>query len=614
MFIDGLDEFKDPHDTLDSLVDHLNLLQDLGNIKVCVSSRPELELVNRFQGLKQLRFQDLNYNDIKSFVHQSFVKTNLSEHDRTKLVNEVVWRAEGVFLWASLVTRSLVQGSKAYDDRDIMQARLNSLPRDMNKLFEQMLSDVDDVYWESLALYVQLMMLSIRDSQLEAITRIPIIAMLQLKKPINSYEEFANECERKVTQIESRTSGLLQVYKHRFYMHGRDWWDRATEPRFVNDQPCFKAHFTPKVQRLSRRRCGKNDPYPVMLDYEQKYMGWIHRSAFEFFTVLDEKSAVLYKSSLRREELLGRISDGLISYIEAAPKFDYPPRSMCNFSTPCVAAVSLWHDDNPAISSALLDKLYSTHLQLDPDEFDSSAIIVDIDSEIHAGEIIFWIECAFANLWSYILSRISHILKETTSDSVIVNLLASLMTQAAGFDITDIDSFTRLVVSLAEIVLQRMTKAYQVGDAMQTSGSTCFRRIIPLKGLLGREVCFDRASWREPVSGGSTTIMAGLVYILHLYIGVKWNASPRPELPGFLITLMEVTDLYAAPPLNLQKIHVQISAKDWTKFSDRSTTKGTIGNYVSAASLDRPIRIMCTPSNTTARISDGSHGAAELSP
>lgn len=625
MFIDGLDEFKDPHDTLDSLVDHLNCLQDLGKVKVCVSSRPELTLVNRFKGLKQLRLQDLNYDDIKKFVHQSFVKTNLSKHYRNELVNDVVLRAEGVFLWASLVTQSLVQGSKAHDDPEIMQARLHSLPRDMNKLFEQMLSDVDDVYRESLALYVQLMMLrdSIEDAQIALLaTSIPIIAMLQLKKPINSYKEFANECERKVTQIETRSSGLLQVYRHSFYVDVLKGRPPNLGLKFVNDQPCFNPRFTPKSEQLNRRRCGSSEPYHLMLNYEQKFMGWIHRSAFEFFAVLDKKSATLYKSSLSREELLRRISEGLTSYAGAAPTIRGPRVVRFDFVT-VVKTISVWHDDNPALASALLDKLHATCLQLDPSELSARGryVVADPDAKRYFGEILFWTECAYGNLWSYALSRVGHSLKETTSGSAIINLLVGCMHQAYRYNTTDADSFARLINSLADIVARQIAKAYEVGNTTRTPRLMRTSRAGPLfisslKTTSGKISSFncECTLWREPVSGGSMTIMTGLIYILDLYVRLDWKTSPKPELPRSLIVVMDITDLYVALNLRPSKIRVQISAKDFTKFFDRSISKDTLGSYISASSLDKPVRIMCTPSNKVAQIPDGPPGGAKKPP
>ncbi|GAW26465.1 putative vegetative incompatibility protein HET-E-1 [Rosellinia necatrix] len=140
IFIDGLDEYMDGNGTLSGLVDDLNNLQKLGNIKLCVSSRPELELVSRLKGLKQLCLHNLNRGDIQEFVQQSFEKTPLSTGDRSYFTEEVVKRADGVFLWASFVALDLVKGANAFDSRTIMEERLASLPQDMDKLFENMLS------------------------------------------------------------------------------------------------------------------------------------------------------------------------------------------------------------------------------------------------------------------------------------------------------------------------------------------------------------------------------------------------------------------------------------------------------------------------------------------
>lgn len=69
-----------------------------------------------------------------------------------------------------------------------------------------------------------------------------------------------------------------------------------------------------------------------------------------------------------------------------------------------------------------------------------------------------------------------------------------------------------------------------------------------------------------------------------------------------LIAMMEFTDLYVGPELKLSTIHVQISAKDWFRYFDRSIEEGTLKSCMSAASLDKPVRIMCVPSDATDRI------------
>ncbi|RWA04733.1 hypothetical protein EKO27_g10368 [Xylaria grammica] len=278
IFIDGLDEFTDSYDHLVDLIEN------------CKSFTA----------------------DIEKFVNQSLEKTKLSDDYRVRLSRDVVRRAEGVFLWASLVTQSLIKGSKAGDSVEIMQRRLDSLPRDMHQLFEQMLSNIDPVYRrESLPFYIELMKLSTEIYEVGPIAHIAMITIAQLDTQINGYEEFVNQCERTQTQIATQSAGLLEVHTRRPKIEGE--WERASI-KHVGNLP----RFTPGARGINRGRCPEDEPYSIVLDYEARHMKWIHRSAFEFVSNLPNTNP-LFQLSVSREELLQQIGNSYIGYIIDAP-------------------------------------------------------------------------------------------------------------------------------------------------------------------------------------------------------------------------------------------------------------------------------------------------------
>ncbi|KAI1275444.1 hypothetical protein F5Y07DRAFT_389906 [Xylaria sp. FL0933] len=366
IFIDGMDEYTGPYD---DLVDHIDKLRAFGNVKMCISSRPELELVNWFRDSKQLRLQDLNYDDIRNFVEESLAKVQLNKYLRASLVWDIVKRAEGVFLWASLVTQSLVKGSKLGDSEEMMQERLDSLPQDMNQLFERILSDVDPVHRKSLAFYVQIMNLETRymhriDRPRIVRIAIPIILTAQLNKPINSYVEFARACERTEIQITTRSAGLLEIDDS----VSKPLWRRCswTIARFKHLSN--QLGFMPDSKTLNRRICLENEPYPFMLDYEDRYMKWIHRSAFEFLS--NPNQSPIFKSSWSDEQLLQHIGNSWINYIIDAPAFigDFPQTvssdtafSMRSRLRKLSTFIGEWYDDYPTLASTLLDSLCSVY-------------------------------------------------------------------------------------------------------------------------------------------------------------------------------------------------------------------------------------------------------------
>ncbi|KAI0379420.1 hypothetical protein F5Y04DRAFT_290297 [Hypomontagnella monticulosa] len=157
-FIDGLDEYEDDR------IELCSILQDLSrspNIKICLSSRPWVEFEDSFgtNPVKKLYMHDLTQDDIRGFVNDQLVAhpkwadnlTGICENEKRDLICEVTERAEGVFLWAFLVVRSLREGLSNDDTIIDIQKRLRSLPKDLELLFQHMLEGVEDVYHSKMA-------------------------------------------------------------------------------------------------------------------------------------------------------------------------------------------------------------------------------------------------------------------------------------------------------------------------------------------------------------------------------------------------------------------------------------------------------------------------------
>ena len=147
-FIDGLDEYEG-----DSL-DHWELANSLQNwasstdIKICVSSRPHTEFMHTFSDSPKfrLRLHELTRNDISLFASAMFEKD--TNFDRVKdvymnLVRDIVGTANGVFLWARLVVRSLLEGVGHHDSQSALQEKLNSIPKDLDELFAKLLGSIN---------------------------------------------------------------------------------------------------------------------------------------------------------------------------------------------------------------------------------------------------------------------------------------------------------------------------------------------------------------------------------------------------------------------------------------------------------------------------------------
>ncbi|KAI4597306.1 hypothetical protein KJ359_004412 [Pestalotiopsis sp. 9143b] len=151
IFIDGLDEYHGNHMEL------IDVLRDLGRspfLKICVSSRPWIEFRTAFdQSQWKLYVQDLTQKDIRTFVTSEFDRVEIVELPEDEdawttevLVEEICLKAQGVFLWVFLVTRSLIRGVGNGDNMRDLQQRLHKLPTDLEKYFEVMFDSIEDLY------------------------------------------------------------------------------------------------------------------------------------------------------------------------------------------------------------------------------------------------------------------------------------------------------------------------------------------------------------------------------------------------------------------------------------------------------------------------------------
>lgn len=111
--LDGLDEV-DPFDGPFALLELFNDICTLPNMKVCASSRPEAIFNRQLSIRPSFRVQDLTRRDIKSFAKEQLRSCTTAKFERSDsfrdLIDEIAYRADGVFLWAALTVKSLQRG------------------------------------------------------------------------------------------------------------------------------------------------------------------------------------------------------------------------------------------------------------------------------------------------------------------------------------------------------------------------------------------------------------------------------------------------------------------------------------------------------------------------
>jgi hypothetical protein len=220
LFIDGLDEYDGDHSTIAQLFVQI---AESPNVKVCLSSRPLLEFEDCFSSFPGLRLQDLTVEDIKKYVNdnlkssQRYQALSLQEPIKAPaLVEEIVSKADGVFLWVKLVVKSLLSGFGKHDDISDLQHRLRLLPSDIEKLYEHMLNRIDPIYMVRASTMFQI----IREIQHtdETVTILTFAFandpksrdMLLTTQSWNEPEQIAY-CKEMEDRMKAQSAGLLEI-------------------------------------------------------------------------------------------------------------------------------------------------------------------------------------------------------------------------------------------------------------------------------------------------------------------------------------------------------------------------------------------------------------------
>ena len=145
LFIDGLDEFDGNH--ADIIAFFKNIARSFHQrAKVCLSSRPWNVFEESFQSVPNLKLQDLTHGDMMRYVHDKLQKdprVGVSirkdlEHNQN-ILEEIVGKADGVFLWIILVVRLLFDRTRTEGTILELQELLQTYPTDLDDLFRHLL-------------------------------------------------------------------------------------------------------------------------------------------------------------------------------------------------------------------------------------------------------------------------------------------------------------------------------------------------------------------------------------------------------------------------------------------------------------------------------------------
>lgn len=262
-FIDGLDEHEGDNTTHARLAKTLTVQAALANVKIVCSARPYTVFLDAFQETGNVvEFHKLTRSDIVSFAKSRF-ETSLTstqmlaaQRNCVALVECITLRAEGVFVWASIAVRALINQALDHDGEErALRQRLEECPDDLNDLFKQMLSKVDSVSYvrkrSNIVLYLavhnpfEAPLNMLLYSWLDDLGWCQSLENLQAVNPVNivqqQYLEGETEARRKRVEalLHQVTRGLLEVVSTDnptpFFRYRVDLFHRSARD-FLKDQ------------------------------------------------------------------------------------------------------------------------------------------------------------------------------------------------------------------------------------------------------------------------------------------------------------------------------------------------------------------------------------------
>ncbi|KAK0121729.1 hypothetical protein ONS95_010015 [Cadophora gregata] len=225
IFLDGLDEFEssDPVELITCLR-HLATLHE--SIKLCVSSRAmsTLALLEDDLPWEKLYLHKVTESDIRKVTrdrllgHGAFQRMMLEQKVRCEsLIRRVVHKAEGVFLWVTLILNILCEGLIDDDTLSDLWEKIEFYPDDLDKFLQRIVSSISPENRKSayhtfaIALQARRGLLLLNYSFMESYTSNRKFAMEIKNDSVLSSKEEDTRLARTQRRLVSHCKALLQV-------------------------------------------------------------------------------------------------------------------------------------------------------------------------------------------------------------------------------------------------------------------------------------------------------------------------------------------------------------------------------------------------------------------
>ncbi|KAH6712458.1 hypothetical protein BKA61DRAFT_692416, partial [Leptodontidium sp. MPI-SDFR-AT-0119] len=151
IFLDGLDECECKRGSQELIKCLQNLSSLSTSIKICISSRMMNSLgpIDDLHPGQKILLHRLTESDIRRVVYDrlhndsNFQRMSIEyEVDCSEAIDEVVQKAEGVFLWVTLILNILCQGLTDGDTLSDLRRKIDHYPEDLDTFLQEIISSI----------------------------------------------------------------------------------------------------------------------------------------------------------------------------------------------------------------------------------------------------------------------------------------------------------------------------------------------------------------------------------------------------------------------------------------------------------------------------------------
>ncbi|KAI4129173.1 MAG: hypothetical protein LQ347_003886 [Umbilicaria vellea] len=255
--IDALDECEG------ALSEHVAFLPKMAaehqsTLWMCISSRPLPALVAQLGSHPNLVLQDKSLTDISHFVEDKLRSAHVNmDTDVIWLRDEIIEKANGVFLWVHLVVEEIFEGYEEGDTVSELRDRLSAIPSGLDQLFMRIWRMIDERHTQEAIAMLNAHVCAIRPLSLSefryALALSSKASFPSLRQLTLSEDLVRNDIEM-TKRIRSRCGGLVEVSNNIVqFIHQsvKDWMQimdvaNASEPdrkvdQIRNHQPLLQA-------------------------------------------------------------------------------------------------------------------------------------------------------------------------------------------------------------------------------------------------------------------------------------------------------------------------------------------------------------------------------------